>query len=86
MQLRMNSSTPGMDGWPRPKKPKRNTQASIAISMTFLMPKRFMKNGMSRMQSVSEACEMAIRALECLTAKVPASAGSEAKEPRKVLA
>ena len=86
MQLRTNRRTPGIDGLPSPKKAKRPTQANMAMSITFLMPKRFMANGMRRMQSVSEAWEMAIRALEFLTAKVFARAGSAAKEPRKVFA
>ena len=86
MQLRIKSSTPGIAGSPAPKSPKRNTQANIEMSMTFLMPNLFMKKGMSRMHSVSEACEMDIRALEFLTAKVSASSGLAAKERRKVLA
>ena len=86
MQLSMNSRTPGMAGLPRPKKPKRNTQANIAISITFLMPNFFIQNGISRMHKVSEAWLMAIRALEFLTAKVSARDGSAANDPRKVLA
>ena len=86
MQLRMKRMTPGMAGLPAPKKPKRKTQANMAMSITFLMPNFFMQTGISRMQRVSESWLMAIRALEFLTAKVSARAGSAPKEPRKVLA
>ena len=86
MQLSTKSSTPGMAGLPIPKKAKRPTQANMAMSITFLMPNFFMANGMRRMQSVSEAWEMAMSALEFLTANESAKAGLAAKEPRKVLA
>ena len=86
MQLSTNRRTPGMAGLPIPKKAKRSTQANMEMSITFLMPNFFMKNGMRRMHRVSEAWEMAIRALEFFTAKVSARAGSAAKEPRKVFA
>ena len=86
MQLRMKRRTPGKAGFPRPKNPKRKTQANIAISITFLIPNFFMQNGMRRMQRVSEIWLMEIRALEFLTAKVSARAGSAAKEPRNALA
>ena len=43
----------------------------MAISMTRLMPNRLRKNGISRMQSVSEICESEIRIVECSTPKVP---------------
>ena len=58
----------------------------MEMSITFLMPNFFMKKGIRRMQRVSEAWEMAMRALEFFTAKVSARVGSDAKEPRKVLA
>ena len=72
----------GKSGVPRPKKPNLNTHANIDISITTLMPNLFMKKGISRMQRVSDACEMDISALEFLTAKVPARLGSSANEPR----
>ena len=86
MQLRTNSSTPGIAGLPRPKKPKRPTQENIAMSITFLMPNFFIQNGMRRMQRVSDACEIAMRALEFFTAKESTYAGLDAKLPRKVFA
>ena len=58
----------------------------MAMSITFLMPNFFMQKGMSRMQRVSEAWEIAMRALEFFTAKESAKAGLAAKLPRKVLA
>ena len=48
----MNIHTP-LPGSPVANSPKRSTQANIAIIMTRLMPKRFRKNGISRMQQVS---------------------------------
>jgi hypothetical protein len=45
-----------------------------------------MKNGIRRMQRVSEIWEMDIRAFEFLTAKASANSGFLAKEPRKALA
>ena len=59
----------------KPKSPKRNTHASMAISITCLMPKRFRKKGISRMQSVSDICDSEIRMLACCTPKVPAYSG-----------
>ena len=38
MHERMNMITPGIAGLPMPKKPKRNTQANIDMSITTLMP------------------------------------------------
>jgi hypothetical protein len=43
---------------PTPKKPKRNTHANIAISITFLMPKRRRKKAVIRMHNASEICEI----------------------------
>ena len=86
MQLSTKSSTPGQAGFPAPNRPKRNTQANIAISITFLMPNFFIAKGISRIQSVSEAWLIAISALEFFTANVFARAGFSAKEPRKVFA
>ena len=86
MQLRMNRSTPGMSGEPSPKNPNRNTHANMAISITFLIPNLFIKNGIRSMHSVSESWEIDISALEFLTAKVSAYSGFSPKEPRKVLA
>ena len=86
MQLSTKSSTPGISGLPSPKKPKRNTQANIAMSITFFMPNLFIQNGMSSMQRVSEIWLMEIRALEFFTAKVFAKAGFSPKELRKVFA
>jgi hypothetical protein len=34
--------------------PKRNTQANILINITCLIPKRFKKNGIARINKVSE--------------------------------
>ena len=39
-------------------------------SMTCLMPKRRRKNGMARMNSVSEICEMDMMMAGCFTVRV----------------
>ena len=46
---------------PRPKKPKRATQANMAISITPLMPKRRRHRGMSRMHRASLHCDIEMR-------------------------
>jgi hypothetical protein len=45
-------------GLPKAKSPKRSVHASMLISITVLMPKRFKKNGIARMNSVSDTCEI----------------------------
>ena len=85
MQLRMKSHTP-LPGLPRPKKPKRITQANIAMSITFLIPNFFMNIGMSRMQRVSEIWLIEIRALALLAPQVSAKRGLSLNEVMKVLA
>ena len=75
----MKSHTPG-PGFPRPKKPKRNTQANIAMSITFLMPNFFMKNGISRMQRVSEICPREMMTLALLTPQAVAKRGLSLKD------
>ena len=66
------STTPvNVVGLPTPKKPKRSTQASILINITFLIPNRFKKNGMSKIQSVSEICEREISAVALLAPHEP---------------
>ncbi len=42
---------------PTPNSPKRSTHASIAISITFFIPKRIRKYDVSRMQNASDICE-----------------------------
>ena len=51
----------------------------MAISITFLIPKRFRKKGMSRMQSVSETCDSEMSALAWLAPKVEAYCGMSRK-------
>ena len=62
--MRNTAPEPGL---PTPKNPKRSTQASIEISITFLIPKRRRKNGISRMQNVSDICDSDSRITECFT-------------------
>ena len=86
MQERMKSVTPGKAGSPMPKKPKRSTQATMAMSITFLMPNLFIANGMRRMQSVSETCPMEISTLALAAPQEPANRGLSLNEVMKVLA
>ena len=53
-----------------------------AMSITFLMPYFFRKKGMSKMQSVSEICEMDDRNTLCFTAKALAYSGILPKSSR----
>ena len=41
-------------GSPKAKSPKRNTQANILINITCLIPKRFKKNGIAKINKVSD--------------------------------
>lgn len=75
---KINIHTP-LPGSPIPNSPKRNTHANIDISITFLMPKRFMQNGISSMQSVSLICESDIRIFACCTPNVSANSLCDAK-------
>ena len=58
MHDRNSSATPTVVSVePMPKNPKRSTQANMAMSITRLIPNRFRKKGINRMQSASETCE-----------------------------
>src|SRR5579872_7184978 len=58
-------------GLPMPNNPKRNTQAKMLISMTFLMPNLCKKKGIVRMNRVSDTWEMESRRLGCFTPNEP---------------
>ena len=75
-----------LPGFPTPKKPKRNTHANIAMSITFLIPKRFKKNGIARIHNASQICEIEINMLECCTAKVEEYSCIASKLPKNGLA
>ena len=75
-----------MAGLPIPKKAKRSTQANIASSMTFLIPKRFRKNGISRIQTASQIWEIETSIVLCFTAKVSTNSGAAEKLPRNGVA
>ena len=81
----MNIQTP-LPGSPSPNNPKRNTHAPIAISITFLIPKRLKKKGINKIQQVSLICEIEISKLACCTPKVSAYSGSALKLVMKGLA
>ena len=61
MHDRISSHTPDGAVLPRPKKPKRITQANIAMSITPLMPNLRRHTGMSRMHRASLHCDSEIR-------------------------
>ena len=56
-------------GSPTANRPKRNTQAKMLIIITILMPKRRRKNGIVRMKSVSEICEIEDQQVRMLDAE-----------------
>ena len=82
---RMNIHTPS-PGFPHPNNANRSTQQSMAMSMTYFMPKRFRANGMSNRQRVSDSCESEINTLAWRTPNVSAYSGILAKLLRKGLA
>src|SRR6267154_1497429 len=53
-------------GLPNPNKPNRNTQAKMLMIITFLIPNLLRKNGMVRMNNVSEICEVHRSKFRCL--------------------
>ncbi|SKS51016.1 Uncharacterised protein [Mycobacteroides abscessus subsp. abscessus] len=56
----------------------------MLMSITVLIPKRRKKNGMARMNSVSEICEMDMMMAGCSTAKRFRYSATSAKSCRKV--
>ena len=63
-----------------PKSAKRSTHANIAINITYFIPNRFRKKGISNMQSVSEICDSEIRALAWLAPNEEAKSGISLNE------
>ena len=82
----MKKNTPGTPGSPTAKKPKRNTHASIAISITRFMPNLLKKKGMSKIQRVSDICDSEISIFVCCTANVSEYSGKAPKPAIKPLA
>ena len=82
----MNSTRPKPVGLPAPRKKKRKAQATKAIIITFLMPNFFRKNGINRMHSVSDTCEMDDKNTLFFTAKALAYSGDCPKASRKGVA
>ncbi len=58
----------------------------MAMSMTRLMPKRFRKKGISRIQSVSDTCDSEMSALAWLAPNVAAYSGISRNEVMNGLA
>ncbi|MNR52573.1 hypothetical protein D3C85_1724350 [compost metagenome] len=58
-------------GFPIPNNAKRKTHAIILKIITCLIPNRFKKNGIVKINSVSEICDNEIIKTECSTPKVP---------------
>ena len=71
-------------GFPKPNNPNRKTQAIMLNNITFLMPNFLRKNGMVRMNSVSEIWEMDMMMAGYLTASKSWNAGIFAKSCKKV--
>src|SRR5690606_950788 len=74
----MNIHTP-LPGFPVANNPNRNTQANIAINITFLIPNRFKKNGISNIHNISEICDNEIKALAFLAPQLLANSGISLK-------
>src|ERR1035437_1785463 len=70
------------DGFPNENNPKRNTQAIIENHMTILMPKRFRKNGIARINNVSDIYEIDIIMVEYFTTNESAYCGKFLKSSR----
>ena len=70
-------------GSPYASNPKRNTHANIDISITCLIPNRFRKNGMVRMNKVSDIWEIDIMMVEYFTTNESAYSGNRLKSSRK---
>ena len=51
-----------------PNKANRKNQANILISITIFIPKRFKKNGIVKINTVSDICDNDINIFECFTA------------------
>ena len=66
---RTNIQTP-LPGSPIPNSPNLNTHATIAMSITFLMPKRWRKNGMSKIHKASDICDNDVRSVALLAPNV----------------
>ena len=75
---RMNSHTP-LPGFPTANSPKRSIHASIAMSITFLIPNRRRKNGIKSMHSVSDIWLREMSILACCTPNVLAYSGNAPK-------
>ena len=54
-------------GFPNENKPNRNTQAIMLNSITSLIPKRFKKNGIAKINTVSDIWEIDMIIVEYLT-------------------
>src|SRR6266496_5520812 len=83
MHDKMISPVPAIDGSPYANKPKRNTQANIAISITFLIPNLFKKKGMVRINRVSDICEIDKMIVEYFTTNEFVNFGILLKSLRK---
>ena len=83
IQDKIKSITPGIAGLPTPKNPKRKTHANSDINITILIPKRFKKNGIINIQSASLICDIEVKSVALLAAKVSENSGTPLKLVRK---
>ena len=71
-------------GFPYANNPKRNTQANKLINITRLIPKRLKKNGIARINNVSEICEIDMMMVEYFVTNELKYCGTLLKSSRKV--
>src|ERR1044072_9000003 len=83
MQERMIIHNPP-EGSPKANRPKRKTQANMENSITCLIPKRFKKKGIARINNVSEICEIDMMMVEYFTTNESAYAGTFEKFERNL--
>ena len=69
-------------GFPKDSNPKRKTHAIILINITFLIPNLDKKNGIARMNKVSETCEIDMIMVEYFTENESAYFGKYLKKSK----
>ena len=83
MQDKMINEVPIGDGSPYANNPKRSTQASIEINITFLIPNLLRKKGIARMNNVSDIWEIDNMMVDRFTTNESAYSGTFTKPERK---
>src|SRR4026208_627096 len=73
---------PAGEGSPNRNSPNRKNHAIMANSITFFIPNLFKKNGMVRMNSVSDICEIERMIVEYFTTNESLYSGTDSKPLR----